>query len=52
MVFYPIWSDSKAFNPILSDSPEFWLGFNAYTNPLTTLTGRTRDFHSVDTQVT
>ena len=26
MVFYPIRSDSKAFDPILSDSPEFWLG--------------------------
>ena len=26
MVFYPIRSDSKAFDPILFDSPEFWLG--------------------------
>ena len=26
MVFYPIRSDLKAFNLILSDSPEFWLG--------------------------
>ena len=26
MVFYPIRSDSKAFDPILCDSPEFWLG--------------------------